>query len=384
MAAAVKVVVIADTRRVYRREIVRGVAEYARRAGNWILSFDPFGEQAPPRYISVGGCHGVIVSASRPGIVEDVAAMGVPAVNVSGALEQRGMPSVVPDSFMIGRMAARHLLDRGLRNLGFVADPGRLSSDERAMGIDKEVKARGVTCSFHVVHPQFRVHEKWLDLQKRLERWLQELPKPVGVIAANDIHCRRLAIACQRLGYRIPEDVALVGIDNEELTCEFSDPPMSSVDPSWWRVGFEAASVLDGMMAGRPGPTKTVLIRPAGVVLRASSDVLAVSDPLVAKAVTFIRDHAREGITVRDVVKHLSVSRRLLELRFSRCLGKSPNAEILRVRVDRAKGMLVQTSLPLGSLAKACGFSDRRSMGNAFSKETGLTPSQYRRKYRRT
>jgi LacI family transcriptional regulator len=208
------------------------------------------------------------------------------------------------------------------------------------------------------------------------------LPKPVGVFTTNDITNRRLVVASRLLGLRVPEEVATIGVDNEDLVCEFSDPPLSSVDPAWLQIGFEAAKLLDAMMTGHAPPAQPILVAPAGVVVRGSTDTVAVDDPLVAKAVKFIRENADKPLPISSLLKSLGVSRRSLEQRFKASLGRGPAAEVRRVHIERAKKLLAETQSPISAVASAAGFNNAQSLCVIFRREVGLPPTVFRKQAR--
>jgi LacI family transcriptional regulator len=201
-------------------------------------------------------------------------------------------------------------------------------------------------------------------------------------MAAYDYRGQQVLDACLRLAIAVPDEVAVIGVDNDELLCELSHPPMSSVIPNTHRTGYEAADLLDRMMNGHRAPSETYLIAPLGITTRQSTDVLAIEDRNVARAVAYIRSHACKRIAVDDVLRAVPQARRLLERRFKKLLGRTPHEEILRVQLDRVKALLAQTDLPLSEIAERCGFTHVEYLSVVFRKKAGLPPSQYRAKHR--
>jgi LacI family transcriptional regulator len=203
----------------------------------------------------------------------------------------------------------------------------------------------------------------------------------VGVFAPNDIWGVQLAEVCRQVGLRVPEDVALVGVDNDDLLCEMARPPLSSVSLPVNRIGHAAASLLDDLLGGKKSPGD-LLLPPVGVIARQSSDVLALEDPEVATAVRFIRTHGHTALRVADVLREVPISRRSLERRFRRALDRSIWEEIRRVHVEQARGLLARSGMPMAEVARHAGFSDSRQLSTVFREETGLTPTAYRRRFR--
>ena len=214
--------------------------------------------------------------------------------------------------------------------------------------------------------------------QTRLRAWVRDLPKPIGVFACFDIEAQRLLDACRETNIAVPEEVAVLGVDNDLLLCNLSNPPLSSVIPDARRTGYEAAALLDRMIAGEFVAPEAHLFRPLGIVTRQSTDVLAIPDPDVAAALRLIREHACDGINVEDLLRKVLMSRRVLEERFRRILGRTPHQEIMRVKLARARRLLAETNLPLSGVARQVGFSHEEYLSVVFKRETGQSPRAFR------
>jgi len=219
----------------------------------------------------------------------------------------------------------------------------------------------------------------WHTRQQGLFRWLKKLPKPVAIVTWITEQGREVINACRRAGLLVPEQVAVLAADNDELLCEACVPSLSGIALTSERVGHEAAAMLDRLMHGARPRKRPLLIAPTGVVARQSTDTLAVGDPDLAAALSFIRSHATDPIQVGDVLRAVAVSRRWLERRFREILGRGPGAEIRRVRLARAKMLLAETEMPVPQVAARCGFGSREYLANVFKSQTGLSPRQYRR-----
>jgi LacI family transcriptional regulator len=217
---------------------------------------------------------------------------------------------------------------------------------------------------------------------RRLCDWIKNLPKPVGIMACFDILGRQVLEACRQIEAAVPDDVAVVGVDNDELLCELADPPLSSVAPDAHRTGYVAAELLDQLMSGKSVPPHGHFIEPLAVVVRASSDVLAIEDPDVSHAMRFIRERACDGINVQDVLQSVPLSRRVLEGRFRKLVGRTPHEEIDRVRLDRVKELLRESELPLTEIAVRTGYEHVEYLSVVFKKRTGQPPSEYRKLHR--
>jgi LacI family transcriptional regulator len=279
-------------------------------------------------------------------------------------------------------MAADHLLSLGLRHFGFAGYANYPFSQEREAGFRQALVDRAL--SFSTYHERTLVafdpagHLWALDAQVR--RWVESLPKPAGIFAANDVWGVQLVELCRQAGFRVPEDVALLGVDNDDLLCELARPSLSSISVPAGQIGFEAAATLHRLLSGRRA-AKSALFPPVRVVARQSSDLLALDDPDVAAALQLIRRSERP-LQVLDVLKTVPVSRRALERRFAAHVGRGIGEEIRRVRLERAKELLARTMLPMTAVADRAGYSAVTRLCVAFRQATGQTPAAYRRRYR--
>ena len=208
--------------------------------------------------------------------------------------------------------------------------------------------------------------------------WLQTLEMPVGVMACNDVRARHVLEACHSLGVRVPEDVAVIGVDNDELVCELSDPPLSSIEQGMRRLGYQAAALLDQLMQGKDAPQTQFVVAPEGVVARRSTDTLAVSNAEVALAARFIREHACDGLSIGDLTAMVGLSRSTIERKFKAITGRTIHAEIERVRLERARTLLAETDLPMKQVAAQAGFKYIQYMATLFRRRLKQTPREYR------
>jgi LacI family transcriptional regulator len=276
-------------------------------------------------------------------------------------------------------MAASHLIERGFRNLAYCGDPSFKWSVLRQTRFEQVALAQGCRVASHASIPQNDPAYSWDREEKALMKWLKSLPRPIGVMACYDIKAQQLLDACRELSIAVPEEVAVLGVDNDRLLCELASPPLSSVMCNTHRTGYEAASLLERLMSGEKIGAVSTLVKPIGIQIRQSTDTLAIDDPDVASALRFIREHAVLGINVNDVLREVPVSRRVLESRFVRAIGRTPHEEIVRLRIDRVKNLLSETDLSLAEIATRAGFRHDEYMSVAFKKATGMPPSRYRK-----
>ena len=358
----------------YLQQVVLGIAEHARIEGRWQIFGLFVHRPGPRRRVEADGA---IVFQDHMGLI----GRGVPCVYVGTRRPGTYRPaSIHSDNHRIGQAAAEHLLERGLRTFSSVGDLERtVSAGERRAGFRRRVEQAGGRYLDGPSVSATRFDES--RSAAALAEWLAGLPKPIGIMGTNDIVARQVADACRLAHHAVPEHVAIVGVDNEELMCMLSDPPLSSVDPDARRVGHRAAAMLSRMMDGEPPATEPVVLPPAGVVVRQSSDVLAIDDPDVKEAVRFIRDHCARPIGVKDVLRVVPAARRSLDRRFQRKLGRTVHDEIQHARIQRACDLLTRTGLSIGQVAANCGFGGREYFTTAFTKWIGTPPATYRKQF---
>lgn len=287
------------------------------------------------------------------------------------------LPRVGLDEVAIARLASAHFAERGYRNVAVLGQSGSLPSEERLIAFTEAARA------WCPAPPHVR-RLPYNQFDEGLAAWVAALPKPIGLFCWNDETAKVAHQLCADAGARVPDDVAILGADNDETICHFLDPELSSIDCNAKRIGYEAAALLDRLMQGRPAPKKPILVPPIGVVTRASTDILALDSPDVVLAIRFIRDHAGAPIAIKDVLDHVAVSRRSLEKQFQRVLGRTPRSELHRVLVDRAKDLLANTDLAIPAVADRCGYARPNHFSTMFRKQTGQSPTAYRRQTRLT
>jgi LacI family transcriptional regulator len=368
-------------------ECLRGIKSYADSVGGWQLVTSPpslrsAGEEDVhlPALKAWRGA-GVIACLTSRSEERMAARLPMPVVNLSGwSPPGAGVPRVNADHEAIGRLAADHLLSLGLRSFGYYGIEGPWFSVAREQGFVKRLKEVGMPCAVFRQPAPGGTAQAWHRRHAALGRWLSELPKPVGLLAVHDYRARVVMELCDRLGFSIPEAVAVLGVDNDPTTCNYCLPPLSSISRDPFACGVAAATVLEGLMKGKSAPEGDTLVAPAGVVQRRSTDRFYDDDPVVRRAVEYVAAQAGEAFTVTGLAKHLKMSRRLLELRFRERLRITPLAYLHLKRVGQAKARLLDPSAhcSLGEIAAACGFGSLRAFRVAFRTLTGQTPAAFR------
>lgn len=373
-----EVALLIETSNGYARGLLKGIIAYTREHESWSIYL---GEHArgddPPAWLRRWRGDGVIARIENDRIAAAVVESALPAVDVSAARKVASLPWVETDDRAIADAAARHLLERNFRHLAYCGDERFNWSRWRGEHFVRAAAEAGVPCDVYA--PSRRARRDWDAMEDEIGRWLLSLSRPVGVMASYDIRARHVLDACRRVGLAVPDEVAVIGVDNDEFLCDLSDPPLSSVAPDTLRTGYEAAALLDRLMSGRErSHGQAIFVRPLAVIARRSTDVLALGDPDISAAVRFIREHACEGIAVKDLLDEVPLSRRVLEDRFQKLLGRTPHDEIARVRFDRVHRLLRETRLPLAEIAHRSGFRNAEYLATAFRRTFGISPTTYR------
>lgn len=387
-----RVGLLLETSTEYGRGVLRGIVRYSRLHGPWSLYVAPGHlEQFLPKDGSWKG-DGIIGRVHSRHMAKVIHATGLPFV--ASSVEQAWPPQsgkkfgeIRTNSAAIARMAATHLADRGLRRFAFCGFKGCGWSERREEAFYGYVRESRFQCEVrritlgNLLHGQKWI-EHWEDEQRSLSDWLKSLIKPVGLMACNDVCGRAVLQVCATSALAVPDQIAVVGVDNDELMCGLSTPSLSSVALDLEKAGYQSAEMLDGLISGRLERGHVVAVEPVYVATRVSSDPVGQEDPCVARALRFIRDHAAQPINVSDVVGSLGISRRTVERRFSSTVGRSILSEITQCRLQRAKRLLIETDLPSYRVAHAVGFGVPKTFNRVFRRTAGISPLSFRQNER--
>ncbi|RKY24489.1 MAG: hypothetical protein DRP62_03620 [Planctomycetota bacterium] len=313
---------------------------------------------------------------------EELIGMGVPVI-VSTYIHQKveGACEIYVNNKAIGEMAAEHLLRLGFKNFAFCGFDDFFWSKEREQGFKERIKAAGFQTIVYK-QPKSQVKRLWDNEQVILADWLKSLPKPIGLMACIDERSQDVIEACKTAGIHVPEEIAIIGGDNDDLICDLANPPLSSVAVSGVRAGYQAAELLDKLMAGKEELAgQKIIVEPTHVEARQSTDILAIDDREIVMAIRFIRQHAREPIQVNDVVEATRIGRRRLEKKFQRIVGRSVHDEIKQTRIEEVAKMLRNTNLSISVIAMTLGYSSVNNIARYFRQEKGMSLLAYRNLY---
>ncbi len=393
MAPPPQVALLLETSTEYGRGLLRGILRYSRLHGPWSLVMAP-GHLDQMSALGQGWNGQGMIGRVRPEELARVARSAKVPLVASSLSEALPMVSgehygeIRTDSSSIAAMGLAHLREAGFRKLAFVSFRDCHWALAREQAFLRLAADAGLECLAHrtpLANWMRKPHwmRSWQREQPLLVRWLAELfqsepRQPVGLMACNDVCGREVLAACGAAGLRVPDDIAVIGVDNDEIICDLSSPPLSSVAMGTEAAGYAAAGLLDRLMRRQPAPSRTIWVQPTHMVTRTSSDVMAQEDSLVAGALRMIRERSREPIGVEDLARGLNVSRRTLERRFQATVGRTVLEEITRAHIQRAKQLLQETDLPVYRVAAAAGFGSHKAFHRAFEREAGVTPGKYR------
>ena len=363
---AVRIAVMVNNMGGYSRGVLRGISSFAF-AKAWeckVQGVNSWGGLDSPAEFD-----GWIVQAIAADVAGDLHSAGVPVVNISSALGNANLPSVVADDLAVGRAGADYFLRLGFRSFAFFSPQDRQFTRLRHEGFTRRLQ-------------ETNNRNELLTTENDLEAALYRLPRPLAVMAATDLAALSVLDKCRAHRLKVPDDIAILGVDNDDLIQSLAFPPLSSINMATDRIGFEAAAMLERLLSGEALASSRLLIPPLGVITRQSSDVMAIGDRDVGEAVRYIRDHAAAAISVDDVSRSVVISRRQLERRFRAVLGRSVFDEIKRCRIERAKQLLNETELTIPQIATASGFSTASYFTVVFGDAVGSTPGAYRKQVR--
>ncbi len=375
------VALLIETSNAYARGLLEGIVEYQRQRDSWSV-FLPEQERGatPPRWLREWKGDGVIARIETAEIARCISLLHVPVVDVSSSRRVADIPWIETDDESIASIAFDHLFERGFRHFAFCGPKGFNWSNWRMEHFVAKCRNAGLPCDCFQTESTYDREPIRAKKRSSLESWLTKLPNPTGLLCAYDIQAQIVLDTCRNIGLTVPEQIAVIGVDNDPLLCDLSHPSLTSVAPDARGAGFHAAQLLDDLMHHRKNDRNTSrLMKPLGIVQRQSTDITAVSNNEIAEAIRFIRDHACNGINVGDVLSQIHLSRRTLESQFLHATGKTPHEMIANIRTDRVLRLLQQSELTLEEIARHAGFEHTEYMSVVFKKRFGVSPGKYRR-----
>jgi len=386
MFKAPKVMLLIAPTRAFDRGLLQGIARYANEYGPWTFYREPPHYQAidwkkkVSDRLRTGQVDAIIMR--EPERIDEIIKYGIPGICAPVTKQTiGGFINVTIDNDEVGRLGAEHLIQCGLRHLAYCGFQGIYWSARRGEAFEQSVRQAGHPC--HVYQPPASkgVHGLWEREEPLLVDWLKSLPKPVGIMTCNDDRSQHVLDACHAAQIHVPGEIAIIGVDNDEFICRLANPPLSSVCLNSEKLGYQAAQLLDHVMREKTANETVIVGGPTHVIARSSTNILLVEDKDIAEALHFIREHADRPLQVDEVAEAIAVSRRTLQDRFTRAVGRSIHSHILRERVNRITEMLVETDLPVAQIADRLSFSSPKQLDRVFVRFQGVSPTAYRSRY---
>lgn len=381
-----RVALLIESSRNYGRGILRGIAQYAHVRGPWSLyAQERQLHSGIPAWLQSWRGDGIIARIENRRTARALLRLNCPVIDVLGTAHFPGVPGFDTDATAVASLAAGFLLKAGFRNFAYCGFRGIPFSDRREAAFVEQMAKHGITVRIFSSWPSDlpeshiqAVEQRGLGMDDVIAAWLWKQPRPLALFACNDIRAQQMLNVCREQGIKVPEEIAVIGVDNDDVLCNLCEPPLTSIEPDTERIGYEAAQMLDSLMKGSRPRSGITQVPPLRIVERASTDVVPIEDAITVQAVRFIRDNVNSGIAVKDVLSHVGRSRTDVEQRFRRWLKTSIRKEIQRRRMDRVCQLLQGSDLDLNRVAEGAGFASASHLCRLFQKSFGKTPTEYR------
>lgn len=379
------IAILIETSRAYGRGVCQGIADYAKAHGPWAFVFEERDLRGgAPDWLRGWEGDGILCRLHDPELAKLLAEAPCPVVDLYGQIQHPRIPWLDTDAVALANMAARFYVDAAFTQFAYCGFPGLWFSDHRQKAFVKTLKQLRFSCA--VYEPMATSESQDVSVRESLHitgspslrEWVAGLPAGTGILACNDIRAQQLAAAAAAVGRVIPDELAVMGVDNDEIICSFTNPSLTGIEPDSRRLGYTGAAWLDRLMRGESLPSHSALLEPTRICERTSTDLIASDDEIFVKALRYIRRLADSRIQIEDVFAHVGRSRNTVETRFRSILGHSVREEIVQTRLRRSRSLLRQTRWPLHKIASASGFVTTAHFCRAFKQDGGLTPTEYR------
>jgi LacI family transcriptional regulator len=377
---------LSDFSEDYGKSLLRGITAYAKENGAWVFCRMPLffretmGAQGIIQWAQEWGADGMIAQLYREEDAELIIRAGIPLIAQDFKERFGNVPNITGDYYETGKLGANYFLQKGYTHFAFYGFNTFVWSRERAQGFEETLRQHKHTV-YYFEHEKARSGELWYYKPSSLSQWLKSLPKPIALMACDDDQGQHITEACKLAGIRIPEEVAVLGVDNDEVICNISDPTLSSISLAAVRGGYQAAALLDHMIVTKSLTGPSIIVRPIQVIDRESTDIFATSDPNIRQALRYIHQHIDQNLGVTDVLAQVAISRRAFEIRFQSITGLPVYQYILQLRMEKFTRQLIESDKPINELAIECGFPDTKNLARQFREIKGETPNEYRKKH---
>ncbi|UDQ99185.1 DNA-binding transcriptional regulator [Lentisphaerota bacterium WC36G] len=364
----------------YCREVLFGIQEFYLENSNWIFR-NGVSDRKVLKPLLEWQPDGIIGHIFDKNLANELQKLSIPIVNTTKTIPDCSLTTIDVDHYEVGRLAANYLLQKNFADYGYFGSKLAVFSQLRLQGFSDTLRQNNyeIKTFYGNFLPRLQIEDSWVKFDKNIEQWLKSLRKPAAVLASNDTPARYLSEICQQLNIKIPDDVAILGVDNNLMECTLATPPISSIEVPAQEIGYQAAELLDKMLHDKI-VSNDISLPPGQIIARRSSDILAVEDGDVATALSFIRTNINRRILVEEVCDKVGISRRQLERKFRRDIGRSIHTEIRSSQISLAKNILRENNKTIQEVSAMCGFNSTRSFTEVFKTATSMTPSEYRNK----
>jgi LacI family transcriptional regulator len=382
-----KIIILADFSEEYFKKILLGVVRYSKENGTWVFCRMPayyretLGIDSILKWAREWNATGMLVQINNDNDSETLSKAGFPVIAQDFMERFSNLPNITGDYYNTGRIGAEYFMNKGFNHFAFYGFPNFVWSRERGEGFSKYLESKGKKVSFYENDHSYEPN-LWYYKASKLSQWLSELPKPVAIMACDDNRGQHITEACKLAGIKIPEEVAILGVDNDELICELSDPPLSSISLDAEKGGYEAAKLLDMLMHDPNSNYSDVIVSPLQVITRQSTDIYATPDIEISRSLKFIHQNCDRNLLVTDVLEVVALSRRAFEIRFKKVTGVSVYQYYLKLRIDRLARRLIETDKPVNEIAIDLGFNEFNNLSRMFKQIKGCSPLEYRKKHK--
>ncbi|HTJ49556.1 MAG TPA: DNA-binding transcriptional regulator [Cyclobacteriaceae bacterium] len=383
---AYKVILLTDFSEEYFKNLLRGITKYSKEYGPWIFCQMPSfyretkGIEGILNWAKEWGANGIIGQFYNDSNVSKIMKAGIPVIAQDFKERFTDIPNISGDYFAAGKMGAEYFLRKGFKHFAFYGFKDIVWSRERGEGFENTLKEMGHEVHYFE-HKKSRSRELWYYKPSSLSKWLKSLPKPIAIMTCDDNQGQHITQACRHSGIRIPEEVAVLGVDNDETICNLSDPPLSSISLDSEKGGYEAARLLHQMMKNKKKDFYDILVKPTQVITRHSTDIYATNDNYISSTLRYIHQNIDSNLKVDQILKQVPLSRRSLEKRFQEITGYPVYKYIYNLRVEKFAQRLLETDKTVFEIAIEIGLDDGKNISRSFKKVKGCTPQEYRQKY---
>ena len=372
-----RIILLLETSRAFGRQLIIGIARYSRLNGPWSFYKEPIDLKSSVPHLTTWKPDGIIMRDSL--ITKELLKLRIPTIlAIHNSSYPKNLPVIKTDSSSIAKLASEHLIEKGLKNFAFCGFNNYDWSKERRFYFNRFISEAGYKTHNYILPKRIKKND-WENEQQHVSNWIKTLPKPVGIFACNDDRGQHILEVCKLIDLKVPEDVAVVGVDNDPMICEIGDPPLTSIALNVESAGYEAAKLLDGLIEKKKITKRQILVSPSHIVQRQSSNILAVDNAEVALAIRYIRNNAKNKILVKDVVKTTGISRRALERRFRKTIHRSIYDEIKLVRIEWISKLLIESDLSISQITSLFNFTDVEHISRYFKKEKGIGLREFRK-----